>query len=154
MTDYSDTLDLEHRGSLLRLDIRKRTLIADTIDGPVPSGENWGSDHVLPHLALYKWFHQKARPVPAFLILDQSSQAHYPPKKDADNGLIASLADEDKTTVQKLFSLIAKVAREIAPSLQVILLEHADLNEDWFNATVIVRWRHGRKLVPLDWIDS
>ncbi|WP_291366391.1 hypothetical protein [Acetobacter sp. UBA5411] len=36
----------------------------------------------------------------------------------------------------------------------MILLDHADLNEDWFDAAVIERWRHGRKLVPLDWIDS
>ena len=67
---------------------------------------------------------------------------------------LASLADEDKTAVHKLFSLIAEVAREIAPSLQVILLDHADLKEDWFDGAVIERWRHGRKLVPLDWIDS
>lgn len=159
MTDYSDALDLEHSGSQLRLDIRKLTVIADTIDGPVPlqrmgSGENWVGYHVLTHLALHKWFRQKARPVPAFLILDQPSQAHYPPEKDANDGSIALLADEDKTAVQKLFSLIAKVAREIAPSLQVILLDHADLNEDWFNAAVIERWRHGCKLVPLEWIDS
>lgn len=159
MTDYSGELDLEHRGSQLRLDIRKLTVIADTIDGPVPlqrmgSGENWVGYHVLTHLALHKWFRQKSRPVPGFLILDQPSQAHYPPEKDADDGSIASLADEDKTAVQKLFLLIAKVAGEIAPSLQVILLDHADLNDDWFDAAVIERWRHGRKLVPLDWIDS
>ncbi|KTT69575.1 DUF3732 domain-containing protein [Sphingomonas sanguinis] len=158
MTDYSDALDLEHRGSQLRLDIRKLTVIADTIDGPVPlqrmgSGENWVGYHVLTHLALHKWFRQKSRPVPGFLILDQPSQAHYPPEKDADDGSIAALADEDKTAVQKLFSLIAEVVREIAPSLQVILLDHADLNEDWFDAAVIERWRHGRKLVPLDWIN-
>lgn len=159
MTDYSDALDLEHRGSQLRLDIRKLTVIADTIDGPVPlqrmgSGENWVGYHVLTHLALHKWFRQKSRPVPSFLILDQPSQAHYPPDKDTGDGSITSLADEDQTAVQKLFSLIAEVAREIAPSLQVILLDHADLKEDWFDAAVIERWRHGRKLVPLDWIDQ
>ena len=159
MTDYSDALDLEHRGSQLRLDIRKLTVIADTIDGPVPlqrmgSGENWVGYHVLTHLALHKWFRQKSRPVPSFLILDQPSQAHYPPDKDTGDGSITSLADEDQTAVQKLFSLIAEVAREIAPSLQVILLDHADLKEDWFDAAVIERWRHGRKLVPLDWINQ
>lgn len=159
MTDYSDALDLEHRGSQLRLDIRKLTVIADTIDGPVPlqrmgSGENWVGYHVVTHLALHKWFRQKSRPVPSFLILDQPSQAHYPPDKDTGDGSITSLADEDQTAVQKLFSLIAEVAREIAPSLQVILLDHADLKEDWFDAAVIERWRHGRKLVPLDWIDQ
>ncbi|MES3043967.1 DUF3732 domain-containing protein [Sphingomonas faeni] len=159
MTDYSDALDLEHHGSQLRLDIRKLTVIADTIDGPVPlqrmgSGENWVGYHVLTHLALHKWFRQKSRPVPSFLILDQPSQAHYPPDKDTGDGSIMSLADEDQTAVQKLFSLIAKVAREIAPSLQIILLDHADLKEEWFDAAVIERWRHGRKLVPLDWIDE
>jgi hypothetical protein len=159
MTDYSDALDLEHHGSQLRLDIRKLTVIADTIDGPVPlqrmgSGENWVGYHVITHLALHKWFRQKSRPVPSFLILDQPSQAHYPPDKDTGDGSIMSLADEDQTAVQKLFSLIAKVAREIAPSLQIILLDHADLKEEWFDAAVIERWRHGRKLVPLDWIDE
>jgi hypothetical protein len=36
MTEYSDRLDLEHRGSQLRLDPRGLTVIADTLNGPVP----------------------------------------------------------------------------------------------------------------------
>lgn len=158
MTDYSDALDLEHRGSQLRLDIRKLTVIADTMDGPVPlqrmgSGENWVGYHVLTHLALHKWFRQKGRPVPAFLILDQPSQAHYPPEKDVkEDGSLEVLEDEDKTAVQKLFSLIAEVAAELAPSLQIILIDHADLKDDWFADAVVERWRQGEKLVPLDWI--
>jgi hypothetical protein len=35
-----------------------------------------------------------------------------------------------------------------------LVLSHADLNGAWFDAVVIERWRHGRKLVPLNWIDS
>ena len=71
---YSSGLDLEHVGSQLRLDIRNLTVVADTLDGPVPlyrmgSGENWVGYHVLAHLALHKWFRQKKRPVPGFLIL-------------------------------------------------------------------------------------
>lgn len=59
MTDYSAQLDLEHRGSQLRLDIRSLTVIADTLNGPVPlfrmgSAENWVGYHVLAHLALHK----------------------------------------------------------------------------------------------------
>jgi hypothetical protein len=157
MTDYSAELDLEHKGSQLRLDIRKLTVIADTLDGPVPlqrmgSGENWVGYHVLAHLALHHWFRRKMRPVPAFLILDQPSQAHYPPEHDANDGALDSLDDEDKTAVQKLFSLIAKVAGELSPALQVVLIDHADLRAPWFEDAVVERWRHGRKLVPQDWI--
>ncbi|MBV8921790.1 DUF3732 domain-containing protein [Bradyrhizobium sp.] len=157
MTDYSADLDLEHKGSQLRLDIRKLTVIADTLDGPVPlqrmgSGENWVGYHVVTHLALHHWFRRKVRPVPAFLILDQPSQAHYPPEQDADDGSLVSLEDEDKTAVQKLFALINRVTQELAPTFQVILIDHADLKEKWFEDAVVERWRQGDKLVPQDWI--
>jgi hypothetical protein len=32
MTEYSEALELEHRGSQLRLDIRNLTVVADTLD--------------------------------------------------------------------------------------------------------------------------
>ncbi len=155
MTEYSDKLDLEQIGSQLRLDIRNLTVIADTMDGPVPlynmgSGENWVGYHVLAHLALHKWFRQKGRPVPSFLILDQPSQAHYPPERDA-NGALEGLRDEDQQAVLKLFRLIAEVAEELAPELQVIVLDHADLKRDWFEQTVVERWRGGKKLIPDSW---
>jgi uncharacterized protein YfeS len=159
MTDYSSDLDLEHKGSQLRLDIRNLTVIADTMDGPVPlqrmgSGENWVGYHVLAHLSLHKWFRQKERPVPSFLLLDQPSQAHYPPDQDQNDGALDALDDEDKTAVQKLFSLISRVAQELTPSMQIILIDHADLKEVWFEEAIVERWRHGPKLIPASWIDS
>lgn len=157
MTDYSGELDLEHKGSQLRLDIKKLTVVADTLDGPVPlqrmgSGENWVGYHVVAHLALHNWFCKKLRPVPAFLILDQPSQAHYPPEQDRDDGSLVSLEDEDKTAVHKLFALIARVTQELSPAFQVILIDHPDLKEKWFEDAVVERWRHGSKLVPQGWI--
>jgi hypothetical protein len=156
MTAYSEALELEHRASPLRLDIRNLTVVADTLDGPVPlfrmgSGENWVGYHVLAHLALHKWFRQKQRPVPGFLILDQPSQAHYPPERDAE-GSLDVLADEDRTAVLQLFQLIADVAAEPAPELQIIVMDHADLTRDWFETAVVERWRKGEKLVPETWI--
>jgi hypothetical protein len=155
MTDYSTRLDLEHRGSQLRLDIRNLTVIADTLSGPVPlfrmgSGENWVGYHVLAHLALHKWFRQKERPVPGFLFFDQPSQAHYPPEKDVD-GSIDVLANEDQTAVTELFQLIYSVANDIAPELQVIVMDHADLKTDWFAESVTARWRGNEKLIPETW---
>ena len=156
MTSYSETLDLEHRGSQLRLDIRNLTVVADTLDGPVPlfrmgSGENWVGYHVLAHLSLHKWFRQKKRPVPGFLIFDQPSQAHYPPEQDAE-GSIDVLGDEDKTAVTRLFELISTAATELAPDLQIIVMDHADLKPKWFVNAVAERWRKGAALVPPSWI--
>ena len=155
MTEYSDQLDLEHRGSQLRLDLRALTVVADTINGPVPlsrmgSGKNWVGYHVLAHLALHKWFRQKNRPVPSFLFLDQPSQAHYPPEKDAE-GSIDSLKNEDQTAVMSLFKLIVDAAVEMAPSMQIIVTDHADLKMEWFAQSVIARWRGSDKLVPEAW---
>jgi Protein of unknown function (DUF3732) len=158
MTDYSGRLDLEHRGSQLRLDIRSLTVIADTLNGPVPlfrmgSGENWVGYHVLAHLALHKWFRQKNRPVPSFLFLDQPSQAHYPPEKDAE-GAIDALTNEDQKAVTELFRLIHDAALEIAPNLQVIVMDHADLKTDWFAESVTARWRGHSKLIPESWYEA
>lgn len=156
MSDYSERLELEHRGSNLRLDVRNLTVVADTLDGAVPlfrmgSGENWVGYHVLAHLALHKWFRQKKRPVPGFLIFDQPSQAHYPPERDAE-GSLDVLADEDQTAVLQLFKLIADAAEELAPELQIIVMDHADLKRDWFDGAVAARWRSGEKLIPSSWI--
>jgi Protein of unknown function (DUF3732) len=155
MTEYSQGLDLEHRGSQLRLDIRNLTVVADTLDGPVPlyrmgSGENWVGYHVLAHLGLRKWFRQKNRPVPGFIIFDQPSQAHYPPEKDAE-GSLDVLGDEDQTAVLQLFRLISNATAKLSPQLQIIVMDHADLKNDWFEAAVADRWRRGRKLVPEEW---
>jgi hypothetical protein len=35
--------------------------------------------------------------------------------------------------------------------MQVIITEHADINESWFQDAVAERWRQGKKLVPDDW---
>ncbi len=157
MTEYSTRLDLEHRGSQLRLEPRTLTVVADTLNGPVPlfrmgSGENWVGYHVLAHLALHKWFRQKGRPVPSFLFLDQPSQAHYPPEKDAE-GSIDGLGNEDQTAVLELFKLVSDAAAELDPELQVILMDHADLKTEWFAEAVVERWRSGVKLVPEQWLN-
>jgi hypothetical protein len=155
MNDYSDKLDLEHRGSQLRLDIRNLTVVADTLDGAVSlfrmgSAENWVGYHVLAHLALHKWFRQKNRPVPGFIVFDQPSQAHYPAERDAE-GSIDILTDEDQRAVSQLFQLISDAAAELAPELQIVVMDHADLKHDWFQEAVVERWRKGLKLVPESW---
>jgi hypothetical protein len=67
----------------VRIDRKKLTVVSDTPTEPVPmaqmgSGQNWLWCHLLAHLALHKWFVEKGRPVPRFLILDQPTQVYYP----------------------------------------------------------------------------
>ncbi len=154
MSKFADSLDLEHSGNELRLDIKKLTVVADTLDGPIPlhrmgSGENWVGYHVLTYLALHWWFRKRNRPVPAMLIFDQPSQAHYPAERDQE-GSLNPLDDKDRHAVQALFELMYRASQEIE-GLQLIVLDHAHLTDDWFEASIVEEWRRGRFLVPPTW---
>ena len=35
---------------------------------------------------------------------------------------------------------------------QVIMTEHAEIDEDWFRASIVEEWRDGRALIPIDWL--
>jgi len=155
MTEWARSLELEHSSSPLRLDLKKLTVVADTLDGAVPmarmgSGENWVGYHLIAHLALHQWFVQRSRPVPHFLFLDQPSQVYFPPEKDVD-GSMGLVSDDDRLAVSRMFELIFKAVAEVTPGLQVIMTEHADLGEDWYSEAVAERWRRGLKLVPEEW---
>lgn len=158
MTEYSELLDLEHSGSSLRLDLKKLTVVADTVDGPIPlnrmgSGENWVGYHVLCHLALHWWLRKKKRPVPAFLIIDQPTQAYYPPDS-TEGGLDEIETDADRAAVQALFKLMAYACNEIDPDFQLIVLDHAHLKDEQFEASIIEEWRGQTALVPYEWSDK
>lgn len=155
MTQWAQTLDLEHSKFPLRLDVKKLSVVADTADGPVPmdrmgSGENWVGYHLITHLALHDWFSRRKRPVPRFLFIDQPSQAYFPPDQDLDASIKAA-SREEMVTVTRMFKLLFDTVAAIAPDLQVIVTEHADLNEPWYQAAVVERWRGGVKLVPDEW---
>lgn len=158
MTDWAGELDLEHSKFPLRLDLRKLTIVADTADGPVPmgrmgSGENWVGYHLIAHLALHEWFTQRGRPVPRFLFLDQPSQVYFPPEKDID-GSMAMVGEDDRQAVIRMFQFVLKVVNELKPGLQVVITEHADIKEDWYQSAIVERWRGGAKLIPDEWTRS
>jgi len=155
MTEWANRLELEHSSYPLRLDLKKLTIVADTADGPVPmdrmgSGENWVGYHLIAHLSLHKWFAKRNRPVPRFLFLDQPSQFYFPPETDVD-GTFESRGEDDRQAVTRMFRLIYDVVEELGAKFQVIVTEHADIKEDWYQAAVVERWRGGKKLVPDEW---
>lgn len=155
MTRWAAFLELEHSGVPFRLDRRKLEVIADAESGPIlmsamGSGANWLGCHLIGHLALHEWFVRRERPVPRFLFLDQPSQVYFPAETHA--GTDGELPqDEDRLAVVRIFELIDNLVKELAPHMQVIMTEHADLNETWFQDAVTERWRNGAALIPLDW---
>jgi len=155
MSEWSEKLTLEYSAFPLRIDMSRLNIVADKDDGPVPmdrmgGGENWVGYHLLAHLALHRWLIQHDRPVPRFLVLDQPTQVYYPPERDDDPDL-SGLKDDDREAVARMFDLLLDVAEILAPDLQIIVLDHADLRDDRFHAAVIERWRPGPKLIPQHW---
>jgi hypothetical protein len=158
LTMWAERLELEHRGNPFRLDLRYLQVVADTNNGPIRmdsmgSGANWVGCHLIAHLALHLWFVQKSRPVPRFLFLDQPSQVYYPAERNVESSLI-DLEDEDRAAVIRMFELVRDVVSELHPDFQVIITEHADIAEDWYQEAVIERWRNGNALIPAEWIPS
>jgi hypothetical protein len=156
LTGYATQLGLEHGENPLRLDLKHLTVVADTDDGPLSlaqmgSGENWVGYHVAAHLSLHKLFRRRSRPVPGVLMLDQPSQAHYPPERDQD-GRIDGLADEDQEAVHQLFKLLYRYSMELQPSMQIIVTDHVELLDNWFRESIAERWRDGSALVPRSWL--
>jgi hypothetical protein len=155
MTDYAERLQLEHRGPNVRLDLARLTVVTDTDTGPAPlfrigSAENWIGYHLVTHLALHRYFVRHNRPVPRLLMLDQPTQAYYPSEVAKQTGVADS--DTDRAAVRRLFELIRDVVAELAPEMQIIVCDHANLPEQWFQDAVIHNWREGRKLIPASWL--
>ena len=83
-------------------------------------------------------------------MLDQPSQAHYP--RDRDVGEIGGVDDEDQVAVARLYRLLWEYCDRLVPNMQIIVTDHVDLMQDWFQASVQERWRDGIKLVPVSWL--
>src|SRR5258708_5594115 len=101
-------------------------------------------------MALHKLFRARRRPVPAFLMVDQPSQAHYPP--DSDVGAVTGMQGEDHQAVARLYRTLYDFVGELNASMQVIVTDHVELLQPWFRESIRERWRDGIKFVPTDWL--
>jgi len=157
MNRWASQLELEHSEYPLRVDHRRLTVVADSIDGPIPmdrmgSGENWVGYHLIAHLALHLWFIERHRPVPSFIFIDQPSQVYFPEDEDwqrQENG--TEVIGEDREKVKRMYKLAYDTVKDLSGQLQLIVTDHANINEPWFQDCVIERWREGEKLIPPDW---
>jgi len=160
MSNWVKSLDVEHEDALIRFDISKLTLIADSMSSEksIPlyqmgSGANWVSYHLLIHFALHQYFIQANRPVPHFLMIDQPTQVYFPPEKDTNNdGIIQESSDE--IAVKKIFDFIIDTTEKLDSKFQVIITDHAYLRIEKFERCVREIWRNGTKLIPVEWLND
>lgn len=151
MTEGAKALELEYQPNPYRLDLGLLTVVADTDNRPVRmvqmgSAENWLGCHLIAHVALQKWFSINNRPVPRFLFIDQPTSAYYPPD-DPNQG-----TDEDRAAVARMYKWLINSVHQSRVKFQLIVVDHADLQDEQFQACVVQKWRGGNALIPNDWI--
>jgi hypothetical protein len=156
LTDYARRLGLEHSERDVRIDLARLTVIADVDDNPVPldrigSAENWIGYHIASHLALHRSFLRHERPVPRLLVIDQPSQGHYP--SDVAKRTGRAETDADELAVRRLFELMDDFTKTNGDAFQIIVVDHANLDVDWFQEAIVEDWRGpGNALVPAEWL--
>ncbi len=159
MTKWARELGLEHSEHPIRLDVSQLTVVAETPFGRRPlyrmgSGENWVGYHLVAYLALAKWFIEQKRPVGRFIFFDQPTQVYFPSDQAVTGSLDEMSDDEDREAVKRMFMWIFKVVSELSPELQVIISDHADIDEEWFQAAVAdTKWRGDEALIPKHWFE-
>ena len=157
MSRWASGLRLEHQESPVRLDLKRLTVIADDADGPIPmdrmgSGENWVGYHLIAHLALHRVFVERMRPVPHFFFMDQPSQVYFPEDKDWQRqGEGNPGVGEDRAQVRRMYRLAYDFVQSLGGKFQVIVTDHVNIDEPWFQDSVVERWREQTGLIPSVW---
>ena len=158
MSVWTRELELEHKDYPVFFDLRKLTVGVKRDEeyitlSEMGSAENWLGYHIILNLALHLYFRQHNRPVPSFLFFDQPSQVYYPPERaKKSKGDISNLPDKDRQSIYRLYKFIFRIAKLIGNDFQLIITDHAELNDDDFIKAVVEEWREGRALIPSDWV--
>ena len=160
---YVQELEAEFSEFPFRLDIGPLTVVADRPERPVPMNKTGGgANHLAYHLgamlALHHFASKNKKPIPSFLFIDQPTQVYFPSEqvyKAASGTVEETERDSDLEKVRKLFGMLHRFANEECPGFQIIVTEHANLRDDWFqNSLVESPWTKPPALVPDDWPSS
>jgi hypothetical protein len=156
MSELVKQLDIEYRNDPVHFDLKNLTIVVDAGTKSIPlirigSAQNWLAYHLATLLSFHKHFVQQHRPVPRFLFLDQPSQVYYPQDIELDPSMDTT-NDEERQAVLRMFNLIFGVVEDLAPHFQVVITEHANLDDARYQSYVRENWRGGHALVPTDWV--
>lgn len=161
VTQYIQKFEAEFRDFPARFDLANITIVFDRPGRPVPmsrtgGGENHLAYHLSMLLALHLFAAKNNRPIPRFLLIDQPTQVYFPSDrvyKEVDGSVQKTEgADADLKAVRRLFQLLLKFTEEDAPGFQLVVTEHANLREQWFQDALVEQpWDKPPALVPEDW---
>ena len=160
---YIQIFEAEFSAFPARLDLNHLTIIFDRPDRPVPmsrtgGGENHLAYHLSALLALHLFASQNNCPIPQFLLIDQPTQVYFPSEKvyqEADGTVQKTEADADLAAVGRLFELLLNFTQKDVPGFQLIVTEHANLRDQWFQDCLVEQpWTKPPALVPESWPDA
>jgi len=83
------------------------------------------------------------RPVPSFLFIDQPSQVYFPSEREGHG--------QDWEMIRELYNFIFERVENLNRQLQVIIVDHANIEDDSFNMAIIEDWHTDDNLIPDDW---
>jgi predicted nucleic acid-binding Zn-ribbon protein len=163
MSSYIKDLNGEFAEFPARLDLHNLTVVIDRPGRPVYMNKSGGgASHLAYHLAallsLHRFAANYAQPLPRFLVIDQPTQVYFPSESayKAAGGSVdqTELQDADLNAVRRLFEVLNRYATQDVPGFQLIVTEHANLRDDWFQAALVEDpWTKPPALVPDDWPD-
>ncbi|MDX1090752.1 DUF3732 domain-containing protein [Sinorhizobium medicae] len=145
-----------------RLDLHNLTVVIDRPARPIymnktGGGENHLAYHLAALLSLHKFAATYDQPIPRFMLIDQPTQVYFPSERayaEAGGSIERTEKDADLEAVRRLFQMLLRFASEDAPGFQLIVIEHANLRDDWFQAALVEGpWTKPPALVPDDWPD-
>lgn len=163
MSGYIQALGGEFGQFPARLDLHNLTVAIDRPGRPIymprtGGGENHLAYHLAALLALHRYAANNGQPLPRFLLIDQPTQVYFPSEavyQAADGSIEKTETDADLEAVRRLFELLRRFTEQDAPGFQIIVTEHANLRDDWFQAALVERpWTKPPALVPDDWPDE
>lgn len=161
---YITELEAEFSEFRFRFDLSNLTVVADRPERPVPmnktgGGENHLAYHLGALLGLHRFACNNGKPMPSFLFLDQPTQVYFPSEhtyRDASGEIEdTESSDADLEKVRTLFSMLNRYVTEDAPGFQIIVTEHANLRDEWFQAAIVeTPWTKPPALVPDEWEEN
>jgi hypothetical protein len=162
MSQYINDLGGEFGQYPARLDLHTLTVVIDRPGRPVymaktGGGENHLAYHLAALLALHRFAWKYNQPIPRFMLIDQPTQVYFPSERsylEAGGSIEQTEKDADLEAVRRLFNVLLRFTTEDAPGFQLIVTEHANLRDEWFQAALVEDpWTKPPALVPDDWRD-
>jgi len=159
---YVAELEAEFSEFPFRFDFSHLTVVADRPERPVPMNKTGGgSNHLAYHLgamlSLHHFTSNNRKPLPSFLFLDQPTQVYFPSEqiyKAVSGAVEETERDSDLEKVRALFAMLHRFANEESKDFQIIVTEHANLRDEWFQDSIVeVPWAKPPALVPEEWED-